>query len=168
MAPPLFLHYMLIDERYFSHPSTNIAGIETKSDGKPSGPAPKLISDIRAYIVQYEPKFLRMLLGPEVSKNIKDYPALHPLLAQPDDGTSVIAKYVYFYYSRDHMTFNTIAGEKLKNIENSTKASPRARLVRVWNDMVDECWDIIHSIEDVELCPDFDAEIFEKINIFNL
>lgn len=159
---------MLIDERYFTYPETYIAGIETKSDGKPAGPAPKIISDIQAYIAKYEPKFLRMLLGAEVADRLKDHPELLPMLAQPDKGTSVIAKYVYFYYSRDHMTFNTVAGEKLKNTENSTRTSPAHRLVRVWNDMVDECWHIIHSVDKVELCPDFHAEIFEKINVFNL
>lgn len=159
---------MLIDERYFTYPETYIAGIETKSDGKPAGPAPKIISDIQAYIAKYEPKFLRMLLGAEVADRLKDYPELLPLLVQADNGTSVIAKYIYFYYSRDHMTFNTVAGEKLKNTENSTRISPTHRLVRVWNDMVDECWHIIHSIDKVELCPDFNAEIFEKINAFNL
>lgn len=159
---------MLIDERYFTHPETYVSGIETKSDGKPAGPAPKIISDIQAYIAKYEPKFLRMLLGAEVADHLKDYPELLPLLVQPDRGTSVIAKYIYFYYSRDHMTFNTVAGEKLKNTENSTRTSPTHRLVRIWNDMVDECWHIIHSIDKVELCPDFHAEIFEPINTFNL
>lgn len=159
---------MLIDERYFTHPETYVSGIETKSDGKPAGPALKIISDIQAYIAKYEPRFLRMLLGSDVADNIEDYPAIIALLAQPDKGTSVIAKYVYFYYSRDHMTFNTVAGEKLKNTENSTRTSPTHRLVRIWNDMVDECWHIIHSIDKVELCPDFHAEIFEKINTFNL
>lgn len=159
---------MLIDERYFTYPETYIAGIETKSDGKPAGPAPKIISDIQAYIAKYELRFLRMLLGAEVADRLKEYPELLPLLVQADNGTSVIAKYIYFYYSRDHMTFNTVAGEKLKNTENSTRTSPTHRLVRVWNDMVDECWHIIHSIDKVELCPDFHAEIFEKINAFNL
>lgn len=159
---------MLIDERYFTYPETYVAGIETKSDGKPAGNAPKLISDLRAYTAKYEPKFLRMLLGPEVADHLKDYPELLPLLAQPDKGTSVIAKYIYFYYSRDHMTFNTVAGEKLKNTENSTRTSPTHRLVRLWNDMVDECRYIVTCIEDVEICPDFNAEIFEKINAFNL
>lgn len=159
---------MIIDERYFTYPETYIAGIETKSDGKPAGPAPKIISDIQAYIAKHEPRFLRMLLGSDVADNIEDYPAIVALLAQSDKGTSVIAKYVYFYYLRDHMTFNTVAGEKLKNTESSTRTSPTHRLVRVWNDMVEECWRIIHSINPVELCPDFDAEIFEPINIYNL
>lgn len=159
---------MILDERYFTYPETYIAGIETKSDGKPAGPAPKIISDIQAYIAKYEPRFLRMLLGSDVADNIENYPAIVALLAQPDKGTSVIAKYVYFYYSRDHMTFNTVAGEKLKNTENSTRTSPTHRLVHVWNDMVAEGLEIINSIDDVELAPDFRADIFQPINVHNI
>lgn len=159
---------MILDERYFTYPETYIAGIETKSDGKPAGPAPKIISDIQAYIAKYEPRFLRMLLGSDVADNIEDYPAIIALLAQPDKGTSVIAKYVYFYYSRDHMTFNTVAGEKLKNTESSTRTSPTHRLVHVWNDMVAEGLEIINSIDDVELSPDFGADIFVPINVYNI
>lgn len=159
---------MIIDERYFSYPATRIPGIDTKSDGMPSGQAARIISDINAYIARYEPLFLRSLLGEEVARNICDYPDILPLLAQPDAGTSVIAKYVFFRYSRDNMSFNTPAGEKLKTTENSRGVSPNARLVILWNDMVDECRDIVHKIEDVEICPDFESNIFEKINAFNL
>lgn len=159
---------MLIDERYFTHPDTRIAGIEIKSDGKPAGPAPQLIDDIHAYIDRYEPKFLRLLLGKDVAGDIQQYPRIIAMLIHPEQATSVIAKYVYFYYSRDHMTFNTVAGEKLKTTERSSGVSPNSRLVHLWNSMVGDCWDIVNCIEDVEICPDFDASIFEEINVFNL
>lgn len=159
---------MIIDERYFTNPETYIAGIEIQSDGKTSGKAARIISDIRAYIAKYEPRFLRMLLGKDIADNIEDHPDIVALLAQPDKGTSVIAKYVYFYYSRDHMTFNTVAGEKVKNTENSSRATAGPRLVRVWNDMVGENWQILRSVEDVELSPDIRADIFEPINDFNI
>lgn len=160
---------MILDERYFSHPRTYIAGIETRSDGVPAGNAPKLIADIRAYIDRYEPRFLRMLLGDCALMHAEGLPKrLRHLLAQPDRGTSVIAEYVYFHYARDHMTFNTVAGEKLKNTEDSSRASAAARLVRLWNDMVDECHEILRSARDIEIRPDMEAEIFHKINTFNL
>lgn len=159
---------MIIDERYFTYPETYIAGIETKSDGVPAGNAPKIIGEINAYIRKYEPRFLRDLLGIEVAGSIDKYPKIRKLLANETEGASVIAKYVYFMYSRDKMTFNTVAGEKLKNTENSTRTSPVQRLVRVWNDMVDECWSIVNSIEDVEVHPNFRASIFDKINVFGL
>lgn len=159
---------MLIDERYFTHPETYVAGIEVQSDGRPAGNAPKIIGDLKAYTARYEPELLCKLLGEEVAARVEDYPSLLPLLVQPERGTSVIAKYVYFHYARDRMTFNTAAGEKLVKTENSTRTSPVHRLVRLWNDMVDECRAIACRAADAEIRPDFEAEIFEKINVFNL
>lgn len=159
---------MIIDDRYFTYPQTYIAGIETRSDGKPAGKAPQIINDIQAYISKYEPRFLRMLLGKDIADNINDYPDIIPLLAQPDKGTSVIAKYVYFYYSRDNITINTISGQKLKKTNNSIITSPLNKLVDVWNDMVNECYDIIFYIDDYNLKPNLKSEIFEYINSFNL
>lgn len=159
---------MIIDERYFTYPETYIAGIETKSDGVPAGNAPKIIGEINAYIRKYEPRFLRDLLGRDVAENIDKYPKIRKLLANETEGTSVIAKYVYFMYTRDNVTFNTVAGEKLKNTENSTRTFPVQRLVRVWNDMVDECRSIVNSVEDAEIHPNLQSGIFDKINVYGL
>lgn len=159
---------MLINAQYFTHPDTRIAGIDTESDGKPAGPAPQLIADITSYIQQYEPVFLEMLLGREAARNIDKYPDIKALLVQPDKGTSVIAKYVYFMYARDHVSFNTVAGEKIKRTPESSSVLPNSRLVMLWNDMVDECWHIISTIKGSVICPVFCSDIFEKINGFNL
>lgn len=164
---------MLIDDQYFTNTQTRIAGIDTRSDGEPAGNAPQLIADIMGYIERYEPIFLKMLLGWNWQSIIKDFPELLPLLRQPDKGTSVIAKYVYFLYERDHITFNTVAGEKLKRDANSTSVSQNGRLVRIWNDMVDENLEIIAEIQRMEYAsilirPNLTADIFYKINVFNL
>lgn len=159
---------MIIDERYFTNPETFVAGIDVMSSGQPTVNAQKIMTEIKAYIRKFEPRFLRALLGNDVANNIDQYPTLKKRLANPKDGTSVIAKYVYFMYSRDKVTFNTIAGEKVKNTENSTRVSAAQRLARVWNDMSDECWDIINTTEDVELAPNMGDDIFCRVNVFNL
>lgn len=159
---------MIINERYFTYPETYVAGIDTMSGGQLSPVAQKIIAEVNTYIRKYEPRFLRALLGDEVAKNIDQYPELKKRLADPKDGTSVIAKYVYFMYARQKATFNTMAGEKLKNTENSTRVSAAQRLARVWNDMVDECWDIINTTEDVEIDPSLGDDIFCRVNTFNL
>lgn len=159
---------MILDDRYFTYPETYIAGIEIKSGGVPSANAQKVINEVNTYIRRYEPRFLRALLGADVADNIDQYPGLKKLLADEKEGTSVIAKYVYFMYSRDKATFNTVAGEKLKNTESSTRVSAAQRLSRVWNDMSDECWRIVNTVEDVELAPDFGDDIFCRVNVFNL
>ena len=159
---------MIIDERYFTYPETYVAGIDTMSGGQPTASAQKIIAEVNSYVRKFEPRFLRALLGDGVAKNIDQYPELKKRLANPKEGTSVIAKYVYFMYSRDKATFNTIAGEKVKNTENSTRVSAAQRLARVWNDMSDECWDIINTTENVELAPNMGDDIFCRVNIFNL
>lgn len=159
---------MIINEEYFKADPTHIAGIEVKSDGVPAGNAPRLIADINGYIARLEPIFLRMLVGQEVADNIEQYPTLVAKLANADTGQSVIAKYVYFYYMRDHATFNTIAGERVKTVEQSRQATPRVRLVQLWNLMVAETHAFVAGVEGVDIAPDYGSEIFEPINVFNL
>lgn len=159
---------MIIDERYFTNPATRIAGIDIKSDGRPTDSASRIIDDIRAYIERYEPLFIRMLLGVGVSDDIDKYPHIKQLLAQQDRGTSVIAKYVYFFYCVDHSTFNTVAGEKIKIAESSRICSPGLRLTALWNSMVDECWTIVNKIDEVDIHPSLNSDIFEKINTLGL
>ena len=177
---------LLLTNRYFESPQTHIAGIETRTDCRPSPTAERILRDLTAYIERYEPEFLRMLLGPYVADKIDKYESIHKLLVNPETGESAIAKYVYFHYTRDHATFNTVAGEKLKNTENSRNVSAAARLVRVWNEMVNDCGRILHEIEQMkryeamplslgtpfyslhEVHPNFDAEIFRKINIYGI
>lgn len=159
---------MLIDYTYFSNPLTRIAGIDQRSDGKPTAYAQGLREDVEAYIRLYEPQFTRMLLGPVLAQKIDQRSDIAALLANPTDRSSVIADYVYYRYLTDHSTFNTIAGEKIKTSEYSKNSSPQHRLITLWNNMVDRCHAIVFSLCDQDLCPDFDSEIFSKVNRFGL
>lgn len=177
----------LLTPIYFSRsPLTHIAGLETKTDCHPTPVSERIMRDLTTYIERYEPQFLRMLLGPYVAVNIDKYETIHDLLVDPETSNSPIAKYVYFHYMRHHVTFNTIAGEKLKNTESSRNVSSSGRLVEVWNEMVNDCGRILSEIEEMKRCevltddsgklpyslreirPDFDADIFHKINIYGL
>lgn len=159
---------MLIDYRYFIHPKTRIAGIDTVRDGKPTETAERIINDITAYIATYEPRFLRMLLGVNYESVIANNKHIKSLLIDPNRGTSIIADYVYFYYMRDFSTFNTIAGEKYKVADNSERASANHRLITLWNDMVEKCTDIVKDISTESIHPELYSEIFCPINIESL
>ncbi|MFR1667286.1 MAG: hypothetical protein ACLSVO_03085 [Alistipes sp.] len=159
---------MLIDYSYFSNPMTRIAGIDQRSDGQASSLSKKLQDEIEAYIRFYEPKFLRMMLGKELAEKIDERPDIVAMLVNLADRSSVIAKYVYFYYQRDHATFNTIAGEKLKITESSKPVSAQTRLISVWNNMVDECRQIAALMDPYAAAPDYGSAIFEKINMYGL
>lgn len=167
MPAPLFFSKMILTPRYFVHPQTRIAGIDTTSAGRPSLASERILNDVLGYIKIYEPKFLIQLFGTEDAAEIEKRPDILRMLANPDEGTSVIAKYVYFYYARDHITFNTMAGDKILNGDDSRTVSGQMRLVNLWNEMVDECFAIIKTAGD-SITPDWQGDIFYKINIFNL
>lgn len=50
---------------------------------------------------------------------------------------SLIANYVYFWFTRDSFSITTPVGEKGSKTENSVRINPNIKLVRAWNEMVD-------------------------------
>lgn len=50
---------------------------------------------------------------------------------------SLIANYVYYHYIRNEVSATTGTGEKTLNAQNAATASPRFKLARAWNQMVD-------------------------------
>lgn len=167
-APASNYATMLIDYRYFIHPKTRIAGIDTTKDGKPTDAAERIINDITAYIKKYEPRYLRMLLGPQYQAILDADKTIKAMLVDPNTGTSVIADYVYFYYLRDFSTANTMAGEKIKIADNSERSTAAFRLVTLWNEMVRESICIVKSITHPDVKPDYDMDIFNPINPYGL
>lgn len=160
---------MLIDYTYFEQDPTYIAGIDVKSGCTPTGAAQEIVRNVESCIRRYEPKFLRMLLGIYVAENIDKYPEIAAKIANTDTKQSPIAKYIYFYYLREHVAFNSMAGEKIKMTDNSRAASPWYRLVPLWNEMVDECHQLAGSLcGETDVKPDYSSDIFEKINRFGL
>ena len=159
---------MILSYHNFKESRTRIAGIDALRDGCHTESAQRIINDIEDYIAIYEPRFLRKLLGLNYQKVIANNKDLEDMLINSKGGYSVIAAYVYFFYMRDHATVNTQAGEKVFVSENTVNASANARLATLWNDMVDECRFIAKNIGDRAVAPDWDAEIFHKINTFNL
>ncbi len=159
---------MLIDYNNFKESRTRIAGIDVLRDGCPTESAQRIINDVADYIAIYEPRFLRRLLGPSYAEIVKNNADLRDMLVHSAGGYSVIAAYVYFFYMRDHATANTEAGEKVFVSENTVRSSADNRLVWLWNDMVEECRYIAKNIGDPNIRPDWSADIFHKINTFNL
>lgn len=151
---------MLLDNTYFEKYPTYIAGIDTKSDNEPTAAAESIIAEVNAYIDELEQKFLCLILGAEAAKNTTKESEFAPELAP------IAAKYVYFFYERDHVTANTMAGEKVKITDSSRVASSQQRLVEVWNSMVDDCRNFVATHNGI--APDLCSDIFNFVNSFNL
>jgi len=49
---------------------------------------------------------------------------------------SLIANFVYFYYTKNEASVSTGTGEKTANAQNSSNASPRRKMCNAWNKMV--------------------------------
>lgn len=123
-------------------------------------------STVQAFINEYEAQLLHQLLGPElylayksgitgaVQKYIdirdgKEYTnkagqqvkwcglAFTEGTAPYETKLSLIANYVYFHYRADNATQTTGTGEKNAEAKNATEASPRRKMVKAWNQMVE-------------------------------
>lgn len=115
-----------------------------------------VIANLNWFINEYEPKLLTNLLGYELYKFTVDNPSdadVLKLINGTDYGDnkhwnglkfgtsplkkSLIANYVYYWWMRNNMSQTTIGGEKESKAENAIGSSPRYKMVRAWNDMVE-------------------------------
>lgn len=115
----------------------NIAGLSNKGTQE----------SLQLFIDEYEPKFLKSLLGNALAEefitglagsgdpvvidpvwvSLRDMPALKTMLVC----------YVYYWYVRDAVTLTTGTGETKPANENSTVVSSVNKQVKAWNKMVD-------------------------------
>lgn len=130
---------------------------------------PEVLLELNLYIAKYEPQVLTCLLGAALYAELLDaiagdanlvaggnakYKAIRDgVLVYTDlygqrnswigltnaSKSSPIANFVYFYYSRDHVTATTGTGEKVGDAENSTSVSSVNKQVHAWNELVDYC-----------------------------
>lgn len=85
---------------------------------------------------------------------------------------SPIANYVYWHYIRDNYTFTTGSSEKKTDI--AINASPDAKLVRAWNEMVRWNFELLDFLTvNVADYPEYesvvlDTELYTRQNSLNL
>lgn len=140
----------LIDTSYF-YGDLSIAQITTEP----------VEASVKRFIALYETEVLTNLLGYELYKNYlagvaantqkykdirdgKEYTNRAGRLTKwrglvQKYGTekfSPVANYVYFHWLRDQASTTTGTGEKSSNAQNATSVSPRYKMARAWNQMV--------------------------------
>lgn len=62
--------------------------------------------------------------------------------------TSIIANYVYYWWHRNEITQSTNIGEVISKSENSTVVGPGYKMVRAWNEMVDQVWQLVYFLDN--------------------
>jgi len=67
-----------------------------------------------------------------------------------DPKQSLIANYVYYWFTRKEATQSSGVGEVVTKTENSKRVSPISKQVRAWNEMVNWIWELYDYLEAKE------------------
>jgi hypothetical protein len=161
----------------------------------------EVLERVNLFIAKYEEDLLRKLLGNALYLSYKTA----MLTANPDqkwkdirDGKdytdlsgcsrywmglrkqatkqSLIANYVYYWFSRDRVTASTAFGEVMMKAEGGDKVSPATKQARAWNEMVNWAHDLFHFLSaNQDAYPDWLkinryewCQIFQHINALNI
>lgn len=83
---------------------------------------------------------------------------------------SLIANYVYYWYTRDQVTQTTGVGESATKTENAVRVSPAGKQTRAWNEMVNWIADLYEFLKYKSAdYPEFKPQpLICKINSLNL
>lgn len=155
----------------------------------------QVANTVNKYIQKYEPQFLQRVFGYEMAKNIdttypdilngKEFNNVYNanrldkwIGLKVDLGggkfSSVIANYVYTKYMEDNMSFSTGSGEKIIEQTSSETVSPGVKIIRAWNEMVDQLNVLVQfmmsdRVTYVAYSPSYsDRSFFRKTNAFGI
>ena len=181
----------IIDKTYFDGGELNIPGTDTTP----------ISGKIQSFISKYEPLFLQRTLSYPLSKlfiadnyptptdqrfidllnggveytdchgKTKLYGGLNDKLESP------IAMYIWYWYQRNTVSYNTSQGEQKGKTENAANVSVSMKQMRAWNEMsnlICQLWEYLKYAVDntgAKVYPEFDqcqTGDFGKINIHNL
>lgn len=137
---------MLIDSTYFVG-ELNIANTDTVP----------VQENLQLFINKYEPKFLKMLLGNTLYNEyligitpVPVDPPTDPVTFEPipqkwldlqdqlrniTTKVSPIANYIYFFFVRDAVLYNSGTGVQQAEGENSIRGNSQIKTVRAWNEI---------------------------------
>lgn len=106
----------------------------------------KMTKDFLQGIEDEDPKWLKLLNGDYFDDGNRYWMGF-----ANDEKQSIIANYVYWFYTRDLFMQETGSGSAIPQNENSTHANPTYKQIRAWNEMVD--W--IMTLHDYLYANDF-------------
>ena len=110
---------------------------------------PEMEAKLDMMIAKYQKEYLKQMFGTyflehEMTDTFKN------LLIDDELKTSPIANFVYYYWQRNNATFQTNAGVKTLNVQNTISVSPAEKMVSAWNQMVTWNEEIHSSLYDLE------------------
>lgn len=148
---------MIINETFFQGP-IKIDGL-LSGTGTPAETKNAITAGFNRYVEEYEPEYLKKLLGDKMSRSFTDYiynrTESTPPIEKWDDlydelvkgDYSPIAEYIYFFYSREQKATATPLG----TTEHQNKpANPSGKMIGAWNRMALESRKIVSWIKERE------------------
>lgn len=177
----------LIDRSYFigeiDIPNTNQVAVQENLDYLISKREPELLMALWGYAM-YKAFLAGLLLDPVPQRWIdlrdgvdythdgeqRHWMGLISKTGEPKE--SLIANYVYYWYTRKKATQTSGVGEVATKTENSVRISPIAKQVHAWNQMVQWIWDMDYFLDEKkadypELKPVNQCQ-WEPLNPYNL
>lgn len=103
-----------------------------------------VFDEVQLFIDDYEPIFLKELLGLPLYQQFVDGLAQDPIdpkwisLRDETDIKSMLVFYIYWFYQENNITSTVGTGEGKLKKDNATPANPVQKMVRNWNEMVNQ------------------------------
>ena len=173
---------MLIDKRYFTG-DLYIPNLTSSGAGVSEFVSKSNELVLNKLIVKHEKSFLEKVLGKEMASlfltEIKKTPVeekwntLKCHIVDQENLLSPLANYVYYWYLRNQITETAGVGEVITQTNNAVIVSPVEKMVRAWNEMIDNVHDIVMHVNANKrdfTCfnPDYKSDVFFKINSMGL
>ena len=133
-----------------------------------------VIAVIDEFIEKYEPKYLSRLLGATLADELAD------AISQPEPEEQwknlanmvkkPCANYIYYWFQRDSVSATSGSGESETETENAKRVSPIGKMIRAWNEMVDDSISVTEWAGRYfpNMNPDYRSDIFKRINQFGI
>jgi hypothetical protein len=130
---------------------------------------PEVAARVQWFIDEYEPEYLKKLLGKELARLFQEeyvkenHDAKWDKLA--DAIKKMIARYVYYHYHRKSETVTTGVGEEIAQAENAIRTTIFPKAVDAWNEMVEKNLEFCQNI-DRAAYPEYAGYVMSDIYLF--
>ena len=129
--------------------------------------SPSVEKNVEWFIKKYEPMYCHAVIGEKLYDELLDNLTPDPSPQESGDWDTLKDKlayscacFVYFHYMMNMITGTMGAGEFATNAENSERVSPWPKMVRRWNEMVDETPGIMKWIENnSDMYPEYSPDM---------
>ena len=103
-------------------------------------------ADLQIFIDKYEAKYLTILLGADLYQLLLDGDPTEEKWIALKAAIKGTANYIYWYYIADQDMQTVGIGQVKTQAANSYVVSPNYKMVRAWNEMVEESYNTVQFI----------------------